>query len=29
VVIFEFMQNFSSNTLRVKYIDGDWRLMDE
>ncbi len=28
-VIFEFMQNFTANSLRVKYIDGDWYVIDE
>ena len=28
-VVFEFMENFSSNSLRVKFMDGDWYVMDE
>lgn len=28
-VVFEFMENFTSNSLRVKHVDGDWRVMDE
>jgi len=28
-VVFEFMENFTSNSLRVKFVDGDWCVMDE
>jgi hypothetical protein len=28
-VVFEFMENFKANSLRVKFIDGDWYVVDE